>query len=423
MSMDVELATALPEGRTLRHRFLHYGWVPIFVGAMAMAATFPGRTHGLGLVTEPLLADLHLADADGRVTYASLNFWGTMIGALFCLPVGWLFDRYDRRWILAGNLVLLGASVGWMSSVENWQQLFIGLILTRGLGQSALSVVSMTIVAKSFAARQLGLAMAWYAIISAPFHLLLIKGIGWALNDAHFGWREVWGGVGFSLIALSAASFFLARNPPSFAGRSTAPDDPPAGCTLRQALATPAFWVFGLTISIWGMIYAGVALFNVDIFKERGFDAKLYVNVLALVTIVALAANLFFGWLVNYVGLNRLLAACLLATAASLWGLPLATQPWHAYLYGIGLGIASGAVALLFFATWGKLYGTRELGAHPRSRPDADGIRLRIRAVHLLVQQAGDEFLWFGFQHAGSPGLRDGRGRLDHSVTPVRRAR
>jgi cyanate permease len=110
------------------------------------------------------------------------------------------------------------------------------------------------------------------------------------------------------------------------------------------------------------MIYAGVALFNVDIFKERGFDAKLYVNVLALVTIVALAANLFFGWLVNYVGLNRLLAACLLATAASLWGLPLATQPWHAYLYGIGLGIASGAVALLFFATWGKLYGTRELG-------------------------------------------------------------
>ena len=119
---------------------------------MAMAATFPGRTHGLGMVTEPLLADLNLADADGRVLYASLNFWGTMIGALFCLPVGWLFDRYDRRWILAGNLVLLGPSVWWMSGVENWQQLFVGLILTRGFGQSALSVVSMTIVAKSFAA-------------------------------------------------------------------------------------------------------------------------------------------------------------------------------------------------------------------------------------------------------------------------------
>jgi len=178
MSIDVEPALALPESRPLSQRLLQFGWAPILVGAMAMAATYPGRTHGLGMVTEPLLAELKMADADGRVLYASLNFWGTMIGALFCLPVGWLFDRYDRRWILAGNLVLLGLSVWWMSHVENWRQLFVGLILTRGFGQSALSVVSITIVAKSFDARQLGLAMACYAMLCAPFHLVLIKGVG-----------------------------------------------------------------------------------------------------------------------------------------------------------------------------------------------------------------------------------------------------
>ena len=113
--------------------------------------------------------------------------------------------------------------------------------------------------------------------------------------------------------------------------------DPPTGSTLWQALATPAFWVFGLTISIWGMIYAGVALFNVDIFKERGFDQKLYFNVLALVTIVALAANMFFGWLVNYVGLNRLLTACLLATDRVVMGIALGDTDvarlslWHRF--------------------------------------------------------------------------------------------
>ena len=31
-------------------------------------------------------------------------------------------------------------------------------------------------------------------------------------------------------------------------------------------------------------------------------------------------------------------------------------------VYGVGLGIASGAVALLFFAAWGSLYGRRDLG-------------------------------------------------------------
>jgi len=274
--------------------------------------------------------------------------------------VGWMFDRCDRRWILAGNLILLGLAVQWMSTVETWEQLFLGLILTRGLGQSALSVVSITIVAKSFTSKQLGVAMAWYSILSAPFHLILIKGVGWALKDAAFDWRTIWASVGVALVALSISAAFLARNPVE----RTTPlaEESAAGSTFRQALATPAFWVFGLTISIWGMIYSGVALFNMDIFKERGFDQSLYFNVLMLVTLVALASKLFFGWLVNYVRLTHLLSVCLLATAASLGGLPFATEEWHAYFYGVGLGIASGAVALLFFATWGSLYGKRELG-------------------------------------------------------------
>jgi MFS family permease len=347
---------------SLLRRFLGYGWLTILVGAIAMAATYPGRTHGLGMVTEPLLKDLDLADADGRVFFGTLNFAGTLIGALFCLPVGWLFDRFDRRWLLAGNLVLLGAAVLCMSRVESWEQMFVTLILTRGLGQSALSVVSITIVAKSFQARQLGVAMAWYAILSAPFHLILIKGVGWALTDAQLDWRDVWAGVGVALIVLSLTAVCLTRTRPRHTVNDVPATPDSQGHTLGQALATPAFWLFGLTISMWGMIYSGVALFNVDIFRERGFDQRLYFNVLSLVTIVALAAKLFFGWLVNHVRLTSLLSACLLTTAASLGGLPFATQPWHAYLYGVGLGIASGAVALLFFAAWGTLYGRRELG-------------------------------------------------------------
>ena len=57
-----------------------------------------------------------------------------------------------------------------------------------------------------------------------------------------------------------------------------------------------------------------------------------------------------------------MLAACLFVTSLSLVGLTHATQVWHAYVYDVGLGIASGGVTLLFFAAWGKLYGNRELG-------------------------------------------------------------
>src|SRR5437762_6136306 len=81
--------------------------------AAAMVATLPGRTHGLGLITEPLLADLGL----GRVPYAALNFWATLVGAAFCIPVGWAIDRLGVRFVLAGVLLALGAVVVAMTGV------------------------------------------------------------------------------------------------------------------------------------------------------------------------------------------------------------------------------------------------------------------------------------------------------------------
>ncbi len=362
-----------PTSRTWLGAFVGYGWATIIVGALAMTATYPGRTHGLGMVTEPLLKSLQLETPEGRVFYASLNLWGTLLGALFCLPMGWMFDRFDRRIVLSTNMILLGGAVLWMSTVQSWQALFGSLILTRGLGQSALSIVSLTLVAKAFDRQRIGMAMAWYAILAMPMHLGLIQVVGWALTDAQFDWRTVWSGVGVMLIVMSASSLCLPNlnfskpeSTRSLLSENEAADSltnpPPTGSTLGEALRTPAFWVVSLTISLWGMIYSGVALFNVDIFRERGFDEKMYFHVLSLVSIIALGAKIAFGWLVNRVSLMRLLASCLFITALCLAGLTFATQPWHAYLYGVGLGIASGAVALLFFATWGKLFGTRELG-------------------------------------------------------------
>lgn len=165
------------------------GSIVIFVGAMAMAATYPGRTHGLGMVTEPLLKNFQLTNDDGRVLFATINFWATIVGSSFCVPIGWIFDRFDRRWVLAANLILLGTNVIRTSQATNLWALSIGITLTRGLGQSALSVVSITIVAKAFSGQRLGMAMTWYAILSAPFHLILIQGVGWTLKLEGVSWR------------------------------------------------------------------------------------------------------------------------------------------------------------------------------------------------------------------------------------------
>ena len=113
------------------HPAFYYGWVNLAVAAFAMVATLPGRTQGLGPVTEPLLRDLHLGD----VSFAHINLWATLIGAAFCLGVGSLVDRWGARLVLALVAAALGATVVAMSRVTTPKGLLVTLTLTRGFGQ------------------------------------------------------------------------------------------------------------------------------------------------------------------------------------------------------------------------------------------------------------------------------------------------
>src|SRR6187551_1639407 len=126
---------ALPAARVRAY----YGWVVLGVAALAMVGTLPGRTQGLGLITEPLMRDLGLS----RVGYAQINLVATLVGALGCFGVGRLLDRYGSRGVLTALALLLGVVVVAMSQAAGFAVLLVFVTLTRAVGQSALSVVSL----------------------------------------------------------------------------------------------------------------------------------------------------------------------------------------------------------------------------------------------------------------------------------------
>src|SRR5688572_25527763 len=107
---------------------LYYGWANVAVAALAMVGTLPGRTQGLGLITEPLLADLRI----DRVSYATINLWATLIGSLFCLPCGRLVDRLGSRLVLTVVLIVLAATVLGMTATNHLILLGVAITLTRG---------------------------------------------------------------------------------------------------------------------------------------------------------------------------------------------------------------------------------------------------------------------------------------------------
>lgn len=331
------------------------------MAALAMVATLPGRTQGLGLVTEPLLADLGI----DRVSYAVVNLWATLIGATFCLPCGRLTDRVGARSVLTFIVVALGLVVVSMSRVTNLTALAIAITLTRGLGQSALSVVSLALVGKWFVHR-LNLAMGIYSVLVGFGFIAAFPSVGQAVLA--YGWRSTWLSVGVVLVAcIAPLTWILVRNGPEQVGvrMDGAREEIEPGLddlTFSDALRTPAFWIFALGSSLFGLVYSGIALFNESILEQRGFDASAYHTVLVISTMVGLVANFGAGWLGAKWSLQKVMAIGMAVLAGSLLILPFVRTFVHVAVYAVAMGIAGGVVTVVFFSIWGTVFGRAHLG-------------------------------------------------------------
>ena len=344
----------------------------LLVAAAAMVGTLPGRTQGLGLITEPLLADLGL----DRVTYATINFWATMIGAIGALGIGRAIDRFGSRVVLTSVAIALGIVVMFMSQTTTVAGLAVWTTLTRTIGQSALSVISLAMVGQWFV-RRIDAAMAVYSIVMSIGFMIAFPTVGALLQQ--WGWRRAWLAIGIALIAaLAPLAYLVVRRMPESAGLT--PDGDAArpspgvtrsgvsdefeleGYTWREAVRTPAFWMFAIGAALYGLVASGIGLFNESILNERGFGARVYYQTLVVTAMTALAGNFLGGWLARRVQLALLLSAALAILAIGLAALPHVTTFAHAMLWATAMGLGGGLVMVLFFSVWARVYGRRHLG-------------------------------------------------------------
>jgi sugar phosphate permease len=394
-----------------RSRF-YYGWIVMTVAAFAMVATLPGRTQGLGLVTEPLLADFNL----DRFTYATINLWATLIGALFSIGVGRFIDQIGSRVVVVTVSIALGLVVVAMSTITSVMWLTILITLTRGFGQSALSVVSLTMVGQWFR-RKLSLAMAIYAVVLSIGFMIAFPAVVEFVKSR--GWRPTWMAVGLTILFIfTPIAFWLVRDTPESmglaldgdairtgtgAGEVSAAHPPAAGShaglseTLTgmkwlDALRTPAFWVFALASSTYGLVSSGISLFNESILIERGFDFQTFQISLMIVAITGLLGNFIGGWLSDRWPMNRLMAVTMFLLMISLIALPMVQTLAHVAAYATVMGLAGGFVTVLFFAVWSRAYGRRELGR----------IQGSAQALTVLASAVGPLLLAFSKDATGS---------------------
>jgi MFS family permease len=356
----------------VRRTPIYYGWFVLILAALAMVGTLPGRSQGLGLVTEPLLADLSL----DRVTYAALNFWATILGAAAAIGMGHAIDRWGTRGVLTAVAFSLGLVVCAMSTTTGVAALAVYLTLTRALGQSALSVVSLAMVGHWFV-RRIDVAMAVYSVALSIGFMMAFPVVGAIVQTS--GWRTAWFLVGCGLaFGLAPLAWLIVRRSPEACGLE--PDggraggqepgargpalagDELSGHAWSTAILTPAFWVFAIGTALYGLVASGIGLFNESILAERGFSPDVYYQTLVVTAFVALAGNFLGGWLARSVSLPILLSVSLLILAGGVAALPHVTALSHVMLWAAAMGLGGGIVMVLFFSVWPRAFGRRDLG-------------------------------------------------------------
>jgi MFS family permease len=258
--------------------------------------------------------------------------------------------------------VSLGLVVCAMSTVQSFWALAIAVTLTRGFGQSALSVISLAMVGQWFV-RGIDTAMAVYSIVMSIGFMLAFPLVGSLVQS--WGWRSAWLAIGVALVAgLAPLSLFFARKAPQ---ALEAPEAPEAsrhldGATWQEALATPAFWIFSIGAALYGLVASGIGLFNESILAERGFGADVYYQTLVVTAITALAGNFGGGWLATRISLPNLLAISLFVLAAGVAALPHVATIGQVMAWATAMGLGGGLVMVLFFSVWPRVYGRAHLG-------------------------------------------------------------
>ena len=353
--------TVFGDGLPARVPF-YYGWVNLVFAAIAMVATLPGRSVGIGLITEPLIADLGLS----RLDFAEKNFWATIVGALFNIFCGAAIDRFGVRSVVTAVLFILSVLVLAFSRMTTAGiVLLIALTLMRGVGQSALSVVSLTMVGKWFV-RRLSIAMGIFAVLmSVGFAVAIVIAGGVVLEH---GWRVMWSGLGWMLMGAAGLSMLFVRRDPEAAGLDTEvvtcdeAREPVIGFTLARALMTPAFWVFAIGSALYNLIIAGVLLFNQSILGELKFDETVFQYAMAVFMLTGLAGNFLAGWAARWWSLGRLMTIAMLAVGIYLLAFPQLQTSWQALGHAGLLGFSGGVVSVIFFAAWADIFGRLHLG-------------------------------------------------------------
>ncbi len=135
------------------------GWYTAAILMVAYAFSYLDRQI-INLMVGPIKHDFHLTDVEfAMLTGGAFGIFYTVMG----LPLGWLADRYPRKWIITAGIALWSLMTAACGVARNYTSLLFARIGV-GVGEASLSPSTYSMLTDLFDRTRLPRAMSLYCI-------------------------------------------------------------------------------------------------------------------------------------------------------------------------------------------------------------------------------------------------------------------
>ncbi len=277
---------------------------------------------------------------------------------------GWILDRVEARWLMAGGVAMVGVGFIGASRIHSFAPLFLCYVAV-GLGLGASSLLPASLVVANWFRERRGIAMGIAMAGTSAGGSLMTLAAHWAIG--HGGWR-------FGYLFLAAPMFLIAipilllhvqSRPPVPAaegGRAEERREVP-GLEVWAALATRSFWMIFAIQFCFGYFAVAIVVHLPPYLIGLGYRSGLAALAMSLVLVCASLGKLVMGTVADRIGGRAVVALNFAITAAGFLMFLGARSPL--FLAGAIpiLGFAIGApIALVPFLT-AECLGLRRFGS------------------------------------------------------------
>ncbi len=327
-------------------------WIAL-IGITAIMATAAGGRFLIGLVFPDIQHDMHASHAQ----LGSIVSLSVLVVGLAQPVVGWLVDRFSARVVALGGLCCLGVGLLVGGRAHDRLALTVGLGVLAGLGLATVSPTLLTPVVAAWFEQGRTTALSVVSTANPAGQALVVPILAALVTE--LGWRAAFSVLGIGLLVLApVAALLLSSRGPQWRRSTEA-----SGCSVTDALCSPAWWQFAFGFFVCGFTMGWVMTYFVDYATRLGLSHTVAASGLALTGWASIGGAFATGWWLDRTG-----SILPLAFVYALRGFGFVLLLWFGG-HAVGLLIAALVIGFSWSATTpltsslcATLFGRRRLG-------------------------------------------------------------